>query len=73
MEIGSVVTFRGRSWYVRGFDPHGVTPRYVYLEDARTGRRLTVLRDRLPSSDASRRRASPLHLVDPEPDSADSQ
>ena len=46
MEIGTVVTFRGRSWYVRGFDPHGVRPRYVYLEDVRTGRRLSVLRER---------------------------
>jgi len=42
MEIGTVVTFRGRSWYVRGLDPHGVTPRSVYLEDVDSGRRLTV-------------------------------
>ena len=42
MEIGGVVTYRGRPWYVRGFDPHGVTPQYVYLEDARTGGRRTM-------------------------------
>jgi hypothetical protein len=68
MEIGTVVTFRGRSWYVRGFDPYGVTPQYVYLEDVQTGRRSSVLRARLVSPGRARRGTSPIHLVDNEPE-----
>ncbi len=64
MEIGGVVTFRGRSWYVRGLDPHGVTPQYVYLEDARTGRRIAVRRERLTAPERPAGQPSPLHLVD---------
>ncbi len=70
MEIGTLVTHRGRSWYVRGFDPYGVTPQYVYLEDVETGRTVSVLRARLDSPGRARRGA-PLHLVDNEPESTD--
>ena len=66
MEIGGVVTYRGRPWYVRGFDPHGVTPQYVYLEDARTGRRIAVRRERLTAPGHRRGEQSGLHLVDPD-------
>jgi len=66
MEIGGVVTYRGRPWYVRGFDPHGVTPQYVYLQDARTGRRIAVRRERLTGPARPRGEPSPLHLVDPD-------
>ena len=71
MEIGTVVTHRGRAWYVRGFDPYGVTPQYVYLEDVQTGRTLSVLRTRLTSRSRTSRGASPIHLVDNEPDPVD--
>ena len=66
MEIGTVVTFRGRPWYVRGLDPHGVTPRYVYLEDARTGRRIAVRRERLTAPARPWEEPSRLRLVDPD-------
>src|SRR5262249_29673537 len=71
MEIGTVVTHRGRAWYVRGFDPYGVTPQYVYREHVQTGRTVSVLRTRLASHSRARRGASPIRLVDNEPDSAD--
>ena len=71
MEIGSVVTHRGRAWYVRGFDPYGVTPQYVYLEDVQTGRAVSVLRTRLLSRGRAGRGSSPIHLVDSAPDPLD--
>ena len=37
MELGDAVIYGGRRFYVRGVDPAGVAPRYVYLEDATTG------------------------------------
>ncbi len=70
MEIGTLVTYRGRSWYVRGFDPYGVTPQYVYLEDVESGRAVSVLRTRLATSGRSRR-CSSLPLVANEPESPD--
>ena len=65
MEIGTVVTYGGRSWYVRGLDPYGVTPQYVYLENVDSGRRLTV--------DVRKLETSRRHLwaVDSEPSEQD--
>jgi len=40
MKIGELVTYKGRRYYLRGFDPRGVSPRRAYLEDAETGERL---------------------------------
>jgi hypothetical protein len=37
MELGDAVIYSGRRFYLRGFDPAGVAPRYAYLEDAATG------------------------------------
>ncbi len=42
MEIGDVVTWSGRRWIVRGFDPVSVTERTVLLEDPDTGERVSV-------------------------------
>ena len=46
MEIGDLVTWNGRRWIVRGFDPVSVTERTVALEDPDTGERVNApLRD----------------------------
>ena len=37
MEIGSLVTYRGRVYVLRGFDPMSVPDRRAVLEDANTG------------------------------------
>lgn len=37
------MTHGGRGFYVRGLDPEGVAPPYVYLEDATTGVSVQVL------------------------------
>ncbi|HET7571796.1 MAG TPA: hypothetical protein VFJ77_03915 [Gaiellaceae bacterium] len=37
MKIGDLVTWRGRPYRLRGFDPMGVEIRCAYLEDAETG------------------------------------
>lgn len=36
MDIGKTVIVEGRRFTIRGFDPAGVDPRFVYLEDTRT-------------------------------------
>ena len=40
MEIGSLVTYRGRAYYLRGLDPMSVSDRQAELEDAFTGARV---------------------------------
>jgi hypothetical protein len=37
MEIGDLVTWQGRSYYLRGLEPMSVPDRRVQLEDAETG------------------------------------
>lgn len=50
MQIGDLLTYNGRTYVVRGFDPHGVTPRSIYLEDAVTGARLVLPLEHLDRS-----------------------
>jgi hypothetical protein len=45
MELGDIVIFGGERFYLRGMDPIGVQPRFLYLEDARTGRTVSVAID----------------------------
>jgi hypothetical protein len=42
MEIGDIVMFGGKRFFVRGFDPAGVEPRFIYLEDVETGEAISV-------------------------------
>ena len=42
MKIGDLVTFRGRSCYLRGLDPMSVSDRRAELEDACTGERFAA-------------------------------
>ena len=45
MEIGSLVTYQGRAYYLRGLDPMSVSDRQAELEDVFTHERLSVLLD----------------------------
>ncbi|HEX6679797.1 MAG TPA: hypothetical protein VF063_04045 [Gaiellaceae bacterium] len=45
MEIGSLVTYHGRPYYLRGVDPMSVTDRLAELEDVFTHERVSVLLD----------------------------
>lgn len=40
MVLGSFVSYAGRTYYLRGFDPMGVADRRADLEDAETGEHL---------------------------------
>ena len=42
MEIGSLVTYQGRAYYLRGLDPMSVTERRAELEDVFTHERITA-------------------------------
>jgi hypothetical protein len=42
MHRGDLVTFGGKHFYVCGVDPTGVNPRLVYLQNPKTGRRISV-------------------------------
>jgi hypothetical protein len=42
MEIGDLVTFRGRLYVLRGLDPMSVDHRRAHLEDVVTGERTWV-------------------------------
>ena len=42
MEIGDLVTYKGRAYVLRGLDPMGVPDRHVQLEDPATGEQLSV-------------------------------
>jgi hypothetical protein len=63
MDIGDTVNFEGRRFSVRGLDPAGVDPRFVYLEDSTTGSTIAVPFAELLRSALS---AAPLHLVQDE-------
>jgi hypothetical protein len=45
MDLGDIVIYGGERFYLRGMDPIGVQPRFLYLEDARTGRTVSVAID----------------------------
>jgi len=45
IHIGDRVTFFGRTYYVRGFSPMGVTQRTMHLEDAETGEEIEAAVD----------------------------
>jgi hypothetical protein len=42
MNIGDVVLYQGRAFYLRGLDPMGVPERRAILEDAQTGEEVQV-------------------------------
>lgn len=42
MRIGSLVSYKGKTYYLRGLDPMGVADRRADLEDAETGEKLQV-------------------------------
>jgi hypothetical protein len=47
MNIGEIVLYEGRQYYLRGLDPMGVPQRQAFLEDASTGEARTVPADEL--------------------------
>lgn len=55
MEIGDLVTYRGRDYVLRGLDPMSVDDRRAELEDVRTGEHIWVplseLAEEPPSAD----------------------
>jgi hypothetical protein len=42
MQLGSLVIWKGRPYYLRGLDPMSVSDRQAELEDAFTGARIFV-------------------------------
>lgn len=63
MDTGDTVIYGGSRFVVRGIDPAGVDPRCVYLEDAKTGKTVSVTYEE-PSR--ATRNDAVLHLVDDE-------
>ena len=55
MNIGEIVLYEGRQYYLRGLDPMGVPQRQAFLEDALTGEPRTV-----PADDARARCRRPI-------------
>jgi hypothetical protein len=55
MEIGNLVTWRGRAFYLRGIEPMSVPERHALLDDVETGERVTAplheVRDGPPDKD----------------------
>ena len=49
MDLGDIVIYGGQRYYVRGIDPVSVHPRYLYLEDVRTGRPVSVALEQHPT------------------------
>ena len=47
MNIGEIVLYEGRQYYLRGLDPMGVPERQAFLEDALTGESRAVQADEL--------------------------
>jgi hypothetical protein len=47
MNIGDLVLYEGRRYYLRGLDPMGVPERQAFLEDAMTGEARAVPADEL--------------------------
>ena len=42
MKIGDILTHDGQRYLVCGFDPEGVSPRLIYVDDVATGARSTL-------------------------------
>jgi hypothetical protein len=65
MNLGDIVIYRGQRFHVRGVDPVGACPRYLYLENVQTGVTLSVAfeRNRPPRENS----AGGLHLVQDDP------
>lgn len=61
MQIGDLLIHDGRRYVVRGFDPLGVSPRMVYLEDVGTGAHSVLPFEDLKLS--TKRRGGRLRLV----------
>ena len=53
MEIGSLVTYQGRAYYLRGLDPMSVSDRQAELEDVFTHERVSVPLDEVADPHAS--------------------
>ena len=51
MKIGDLVTYKGRSYVLRGLEPMSVPGRRAELEDLDTGERLTVALDEVSAPD----------------------
>ena len=47
MNIGEIVLYGGRRYYLRGLDPMGVPQRQAFLEDASSGEARAVPADEL--------------------------
>jgi len=60
MDIGDIVIFAGKRFRVRGFDPVGVEPRFVYLDDLQQGTTLSIAFEEWSTS----RKQRILRLVD---------
>ena len=69
MNLGDIVIYGGQRFYVRGVDPLGACPRYLYLENVRTAETLSVAYER--NRPARENSAGGLRLVqdDPSPSS----
>jgi len=55
MDLGGIVICGGQRFYVRGLDPVGIHPRYLYLENARTGERVSVAFEQHPQAQGTSR------------------
>jgi hypothetical protein len=53
LHVGDRVTYRGRTFVVRGFTPLSVEPRFLHLEDAETGEQVDVLADEVEAGMAT--------------------
>jgi hypothetical protein len=56
MDLGDIVRHRGHRFYLRGLDPIGAEPRYVYLEDVRTGESISVALEQVEKEGQTERR-----------------
>ena len=65
MNLGDIVIYGGQRFHVRGVDPVGACPRYLYLENVRTGETLDVpFKRNRPARENS---AEGLHVVQDDP------
>jgi hypothetical protein len=55
MDLGDIVSYGGRRYYLRGLDPIGAQPRYVYLEDVRTRESMSVAFERVAMAERAPR------------------
>ena len=47
MDLGDIVVYGNQQYYVRGVDPVGARPRFVYLENLSTGKQRAVAFEQL--------------------------